>query len=95
MVRLETESVSINDLWCCMCSLKVMFNSSQFKENLTYFQQLLGEGVFDISLLGAKPEDCKTLKRLALSNLSKSKWVEHYNFLKVCASLLSQYQCLC
>ncbi|KAL9327487.1 hypothetical protein ACSQ67_002490 [Phaseolus vulgaris] len=63
-------------------SLKVMFNSSQFKENLTYFQQLLAEGVFDISLLGAKPEDCKTLKRLAISNLSKSKWVEHYNFLK-------------
>ncbi|XP_020217403.1 GATA transcription factor 26 [Cajanus cajan] len=65
-------------------SLKFMFNSSQFKENLTYFQQLLAEGVFDISLLGAKPEDCKTLKRLALSNLSKSKWVEHYNFLKKC-----------
>ncbi|CAJ1928718.1 unnamed protein product [Sphenostylis stenocarpa] len=65
-------------------SLKVMFNSSQFKENLNYFQQLLAEGVFDISLLGAKPEDCKTLKRLALSNLSKSKWVEHYNFVKKC-----------
>ncbi|RDX65860.1 GATA transcription factor 26, partial [Mucuna pruriens] len=65
-------------------SLKVMFNSSQFKESLTYFQQLLVEGVFDISLLGAKPEDCKTLERLALSNLSKSKWVEHYNFLKKC-----------
>ncbi|CAL0312291.1 unnamed protein product [Lupinus luteus] len=64
--------------------LTIMFNSSQFKENLTYFQQLLGEGVFDNSLLGAKPEDCKTLKRLALSNLSKSKWVEHYNFLKSC-----------
>ncbi|XP_052725720.1 GATA transcription factor 26 isoform X2 [Vigna angularis] len=65
-------------------SLKVMFNSSQFKENITCFQQLLAEGVFDISLLGAKPEDCKTLKRLAISNLSKSKWVEHYNFLKKC-----------
>ncbi|KAI4315201.1 hypothetical protein L6164_028035 [Bauhinia variegata] len=65
-------------------SIKSMFNSSQFKENLTYFQQLLMEGVFDISLLGAKPEDCKTLKRLALSNLSKSKWVEHYNLLKRC-----------
>ncbi|KAL2348205.1 hypothetical protein Fmac_002205 [Flemingia macrophylla] len=65
-------------------SLEVMFNSSEFKENLTYFQQLLAEGVFDISLLGAKLEDCKTLKRLALSNLSKSKWVEHYNFMKEC-----------
>ncbi|XP_061343938.1 GATA transcription factor 26 [Gastrolobium bilobum] len=65
-------------------SLKVMFHSSQFKENLSYFQQLLTEGVFDISLLGPKPEDCKTLKSLVLSNLSKSKWVEHYNFLKRC-----------
>ncbi|CAJ2663958.1 unnamed protein product [Trifolium pratense] len=63
-------------------SLKIMFNSFQFKEDLTYFQKLLGEGVLDISLLGANPEDCKTLKRLALSNLSKSKWVKHYNFLK-------------
>ncbi|XP_061354823.1 GATA transcription factor 26-like isoform X2 [Gastrolobium bilobum] len=58
--------------------LKIMFSSSQFKENLTYFQQLLGEGVFDISLLGPKPEDCKMLKRLALSNLSQSKWVQRY-----------------
>ncbi|XP_019423966.1 PREDICTED: GATA transcription factor 26-like [Lupinus angustifolius] len=65
-------------------SLTMMFSSSQFKENLTYFQQLLREGVFDISLLGGKPGDCETLKRLALSNLSKSKWVEHYNFLKSC-----------
>ncbi|KAE9607423.1 putative transcription factor C2C2-GATA family [Lupinus albus] len=65
-------------------SIKIMFDSSQFKENLTYFQQLLGEGVFDISMFKAKPEDCKTLKRLALSNLSTSKWVEQYNFLKRC-----------
>ncbi|KHN09862.1 GATA transcription factor 26 [Glycine soja] len=65
-------------------SLRNMFNSFQFKENLIYFQQLLGEGVFNISLLGAKPEEWKTLERLALSNLSKSKWVEHYNFLKKC-----------
>nr|KYP51509.1 GATA transcription factor 28 [Cajanus cajan] len=63
-------------------SLKNMFNSFQFKENLTYFQQLLWEGVFDISMLGTKPEEWKTMKRLVLSNLSKSKWVEHYNFLK-------------
>ncbi|CAL5187692.1 unnamed protein product [Lathyrus oleraceus] len=67
-------------------SLKVMFESSQFKENLTYFQQLLAEGVFDISLSGAKPEDCKTLIRYALSNLSKSKWAEHYHHIKRCKS---------
>ncbi|KAL2321523.1 hypothetical protein Fmac_025902 [Flemingia macrophylla] len=63
-------------------SLKNMFNSFQFKENLTYFQQLLREGVFDISMLGEKPEEWMAMKRLVLSNLSKSKWVEHYNFLK-------------
>ncbi|XP_019435453.1 PREDICTED: GATA transcription factor 27-like, partial [Lupinus angustifolius] len=56
----------------------------QFKENLTYFQQLLAEGVFDVSLSETKPEDCKTLKSLALSNLSKPKWAEHYNFHKRC-----------
>ncbi|KAK7262168.1 hypothetical protein RJT34_29729 [Clitoria ternatea] len=65
-------------------SLKNMFNSFQFKENFTYFQQLLGEGVFDISMLGTSPEEWKMLRRLVLSNLSKSKWVEHYNFLKKC-----------
>ncbi|KAL2348203.1 hypothetical protein Fmac_002203 [Flemingia macrophylla] len=53
-------------------SLEVMFNSSESKENL--FQQLLAEGVFDITLLREKPEDCKTSKRLALSNLSTSRW---------------------
>ncbi|KAI5417656.1 GATA transcription factor 26 [Lathyrus oleraceus] len=72
-------------------------NYEEFSRNLTdeEQQQLLKylpvvdaaklpdrEGVFDNSLLGANPEDCKTLKRLALSNLSKSKWVEHYNLLK-------------
>lgn len=87
-----TESYISDCLFCCICSLRNMFNSFQFKENLIYFQQLLGEGVFDISLLGAKPEEWKTLERLALSNLSKSKWVEHYNFLKVCTGLfLSKY----
>ncbi|KAF7810048.1 GATA transcription factor 26 [Senna tora] len=65
-------------------SFKSMFNSCQFEENLTYFQQLLGEGVFDISLSGAKPEDCRTLKRLALSDLSQSKWVLQYDLLKSC-----------
>ncbi|KAL6279902.1 hypothetical protein ACE6H2_016783 [Prunus campanulata] len=65
-------------------SLKNMFDSPQFRENLTSFQQLLAEGVFDISFLGAKTEDCKTLKRLVLSNSSKSKWVERYHLLKKC-----------
>lgn len=65
-------------------SLKSMFDSPQFKESLSFFQQLLGEGVFDISFPGVKAEDCKTLQRLALLNSEKSKWVEHYNLLKKC-----------
>ena len=60
-----------------------MFASPQFDENLSSFQKLLGEGVFDLSFSGVKAEDCKILKRLALCNLSKSKWVEQYNLLKV------------
>ncbi|EOY24199.1 hypothetical protein QUC31_008640 [Theobroma cacao] len=63
-------------------SLKSMFDSPQFKENLCYFQQLLEEGVFNISVPGVKAEDCKTLKRLALFNLTKSHWVERHNVLK-------------
>ncbi|CAM8882899.1 unnamed protein product [Rhodiola kirilowii] len=65
-------------------SLISMFDSAQFTENLSSFQQLLEEGVFDISLSGVKAEDCKTLRRFALSNLTKSKWVEQYNLLKKC-----------
>lgn len=68
---------------CCICSLRSMFDSLQFKENLSSFQQLLAEGVFDLSFPGVTTEDCKTLKRLALSNLTKSNWVEHYHSLKV------------
>ncbi|KAG2676145.1 hypothetical protein I3760_12G039000 [Carya illinoinensis] len=63
-------------------SLKSMFDSPQFKDNLIYFRQLLVEGVFDISVSGAKSEDCKTLKRLALFDLTKSKWVENYQRLR-------------
>lgn len=60
-----------------------MFESPQFKENLNSFKQLLTEGVFDFSCPGVKREDCKTLSRLVLLDLSKSKWVERYHLLKV------------
>ncbi|XP_009613626.1 GATA transcription factor 26-like [Nicotiana tomentosiformis] len=63
-------------------SLRSMFESSQFEENLSSFQKLLAEGVFDNSLPGVKLEDCRTLKRFILCYLSKSKWVEQYNLLK-------------
>lgn len=65
-------------------SLITMFDSHHFKESMYCFQQLLGEGVFDGSLMGVKTEDCKSLKKLALLNLSKSKWVERYNLLEKC-----------
>ncbi|KAK8691046.1 hypothetical protein V6N13_074567 [Hibiscus sabdariffa] len=67
-------------------SLKSMFESPQFQDNLCYFQQLLEEGVFDISVPGVKPEDCKTLKRVALFNLSKSHLLERCHGLKKCKS---------
>ncbi|KAK5804710.1 GATA transcription factor 26-like [Gossypium arboreum] len=67
-------------------SLENMFESPQFKENLCYFQKLLEEGVFKISVPGVKAEDCKTLKRLVLFNLTKSHWVEHRHVLKKCKS---------
>ncbi|KDP39944.1 hypothetical protein JCGZ_03475 [Jatropha curcas] len=65
-------------------SIKSMFDSNQFKENMSCYKHLLMEGVFDLSFSGAKTEDCNTLKRLTLSNLSKSKWVEQYHQLKKC-----------
>ncbi|KAL9246882.1 hypothetical protein vseg_020363 [Gypsophila vaccaria] len=63
-------------------SLENMFTSTQIKENLSSFQQLLKDGVLETSSPGVKTEDCKDLKRLALSNSSKCKWVERYNMLK-------------
>ncbi|KAK9059181.1 hypothetical protein SSX86_021800 [Deinandra increscens subsp. villosa] len=63
-------------------SLKSMFNSPQFKENLSSFQKLLAEGVFDLSLPMVKNEGCKTLKKLTLCNVTKSDWVEKYNQLQ-------------
>ncbi|KAG9144339.1 hypothetical protein Leryth_022336 [Lithospermum erythrorhizon] len=63
-------------------SLKGMFESTLFKENISAFQKLLAEGVFDNTFSGASVENCRTLKRFVLCNLTKSKWVEKYTFLK-------------
>lgn len=63
-------------------SLGSIFTSMHLKENLSSFQQLLGDGVFDTSFSGVQTEDCKVLKRLAMSNMTKCKWVEYYNMLK-------------
>ncbi|WOL10492.1 GATA transcription factor 26-like isoform X2 [Canna indica] len=63
-------------------SLKRMFVSPQFLETLSYFQQLLQEGVFDLSLPGVNVEECRTLKRLALLNSTNLKWLECYQKIK-------------
>lgn len=75
---------------CHMCSLKSMFDSPQFMEALSSFQHLLLEGIFDLSFSEVKIEECRTVKRLALVNMTKSKWVEHYELLKV----FTDYPCL-
>ncbi|KAD6453420.1 hypothetical protein E3N88_08125 [Mikania micrantha] len=64
-------------------SLKTMFDSPQFKDNLSSFQKLLADGIFDLSLPMVKNEDFKTLKKLALCSATRSDWVEKYNQLQV------------
>ncbi|XP_021765789.1 GATA transcription factor 26-like [Chenopodium quinoa] len=63
-------------------SLGSIFTSTHFKENISSFQKLLADGVFDTSFSGIQTEDCKVLKRLALSNMTKCNWVEYRNSLK-------------
>jgi len=60
-----------------------MFESSQFKENLSLFQQLVADGVFETNSSYAKLEDIKTLAKLALSDPNKSHLLESYYMLKV------------
>ncbi|KAG6515734.1 hypothetical protein ZIOFF_026163 [Zingiber officinale] len=67
-------------------SLKAMFSSSQFMETLSYFQLLLQDGVFDLSLSEANAEECKTLKRLVLRNCKRIEWSEFYQKLKDASS---------
>ncbi|ONK56301.1 uncharacterized protein A4U43_C10F6370 [Asparagus officinalis] len=63
-------------------SLRTMFNSSQFMETFSYFQQLLREGIFESSISGTDNGDYRILKRLVLQNFSRPTWVEHYKRLK-------------
>lgn len=60
-----------------------MFESLHFKETLCNFQQLIREGVFDLSFSFGNQVDCRTLNRLVLVCLSNFKWIEHYNTMKV------------
>ncbi|KAG9151152.1 hypothetical protein Leryth_002724 [Lithospermum erythrorhizon] len=63
-------------------SLKGIFESTSFKESISAFQKLLAEGVFDNTFSGASSENCRTLQRLVLCNLTRSKWVEKYTSLE-------------
>ncbi|XP_030533502.1 GATA transcription factor 26-like [Rhodamnia argentea] len=63
-------------------SLRSMFDGAAFLENLSSFQHLLTEGVFDISSSVAKDEDYRTLRKLVLAKTMKCKWVEHYHQVK-------------
>ena len=61
-----------------------MFESSQFKENFSLFQQFVADGVFGTSSSsGSKLEEFKTLAKLALSDPNKSHMLESYQMLKV------------
>lgn len=66
-----------------MHSLKSMFDSPQFKENLSSFQKLVAEGVFDLSSPVMKNEGCRMLKELSLCSATKSDWVEKFNLFQV------------
>ncbi|KAL0913458.1 hypothetical protein M5K25_016921 [Dendrobium thyrsiflorum] len=65
-----------------ICSLRSLFSSPQFIENFSYFQQLIQDGIFDLSSSEMNVEECNSLKRLVLFNFTKSSWVEHYEELK-------------
>ncbi|KAJ0964324.1 hypothetical protein J5N97_029446 [Dioscorea zingiberensis] len=63
-------------------SLKSMFCSTQFQENVHSFQQLLLTGVIDLSS-DADPEECGSLKKKSvLSDLNKARWLEQYKQLE-------------
>ncbi|KAL7111328.1 hypothetical protein ACP275_05G080700 [Erythranthe tilingii] len=63
--------------------IRSILESPEFKENLLSFQKLLSDGLFDNSFSGLNTEqDCKLLKKLVLSNFTKSKWIEQYQIFK-------------
>ncbi|ERN01095.1 GATA transcription factor 26 [Amborella trichopoda] len=64
-------------------SLKRMFDSHQFQETLSSFQQLLSEGIFDNSFSGENIWEFKILKKLVLNDMVKARWVEQYKLHKV------------
>ncbi|XP_033130439.1 cysteine-rich receptor-like protein kinase 17 isoform X2 [Brassica rapa] len=82
----ETRGSGLLVLLYCV-TLMCMFESSQFKENFSLFQQLVADGVFgtlspsSVSSV-SKLEEFKTLAKLALSDPNKSRLLESYQMLK-------------
>lgn len=74
-----------------LSSLKGMFDSAEFNMNLLSFRKLLADGLFDNSFHGVNTEDCRSLKKLILCDLTKSKWVEQYTTFKVCSHKASNF----
>lgn len=64
-------------------SLRSMLQSPQFMETLSDFQQLLVEGVLDLSFLGVNDEEGRWLRKLVLLNSTKCKWVQQHKSLQV------------
>jgi hypothetical protein len=62
-------------------SLRSMFSSIQFIDAIHSYQQMLGEGILDP--LFSIDEERDALKRLALTNFEKCKWLECYKQWKV------------
>jgi hypothetical protein len=58
-----------------------MFSSIQFTDAIHSYQQMLGEGILDPSF--SIDEERDALKRLALTNFKKCKWLECYKQWKV------------
>lgn len=62
-------------------SLRSLFSSPLFMENLSYFQQLLQDGIFDLYFSQMTAEECGILKFVLLKS-TKSRWVDHSRKLK-------------
>lgn len=73
------------------CSVEKMFKSKPFMDAVSQFKTILSEGVLSLSVSGATGEECRILKSLVFGNLTKSKWVECYEQIKVCSNF-SWYQ---
>src|SRR5438876_7946145 len=81
LIQIEAILFKPSFVSCSFYSLKSMFSSIQFADATQSYQRLLGEGILDPSFPSS--EEWNTVKRLALTNLTKCKWLECYKQQKV------------